>query len=418
MTHNLLVCTVGGSPEPIATSIKHWQPKRVILAPSVGDKGTQGVAEKLASELDVGACQLVVLNDAQDFNACVRQLHLVNTEVERWQASGADYQVVVDFTGGTKVMSAAMALVARRWRCLFSYIGGSARTKDGLGIVVDGAEQMLVTQNPWDALGYQAVEEACLLFDQYAFSAAESVLDAAQRKVEQQSVKRELSTCIHLCQAFGNWDRFQHKAAAQSLEQVLKNVNDLTAVFTNQRAESLRSELEKSQKFLNAIVERPQSQAMIVDLLGNAQRRGAEGRYDDAVARLYRAIESMAQLALAEHYQIPSTKAVPVDRIPTSLRGQFSAEGDTVMLGLQHAFLLLRELGSELGQRFEQLKLAEVSSPLTARNSSILAHGFAPVRKQVFDRLTNAALQLGDPASADLPKFPQLSAVQASTNPP
>jgi hypothetical protein len=38
-----------------------------------------------------------------------------------------------------------------------------------------GKEPTLVTQNPWNSLGNQTVEDACLLFDRHAFAAAAGV---------------------------------------------------------------------------------------------------------------------------------------------------------------------------------------------------------------------------------------------------
>ncbi len=36
----------------------------------------------------------------------------------------------------------------------------------------------------------------------------------------------------------------------------------------------------------------------MIDLLRNAERRAARGRYDDAAARLYRALEMLAQMRM------------------------------------------------------------------------------------------------------------------------
>ncbi|MDF1527403.1 MAG: hypothetical protein P1S59_14320, partial [bacterium] len=52
------------------------------------------------------------------------------------------------------------------------------------------------------------------------------------------------------------------------------------------------------------------------------------------------------------------------------------------------AYRLLRELGDEVGEQFAEAGLAnERSSPLAARNGSILAHGFQPVGANVYREL-------------------------------
>ncbi|OQX91368.1 MAG: hypothetical protein B6D58_08485, partial [candidate division Zixibacteria bacterium 4484_95] len=50
--------------------------------------------------------------------------------------------IVIDLTGGTKQMSAALALAATEQGLKVSYVGGEERTKDGLGTVVSGTEKI------------------------------------------------------------------------------------------------------------------------------------------------------------------------------------------------------------------------------------------------------------------------------------
>ena len=149
---------------------------------------------------------------------------------------------------------------------------------------------------------------------------------------------------------------------------------------------------------------------LVADLLANARRRIAEGRQDDAVARLYRAIEATAQVALRERHDIADTGAVPLDALPEDLRARCAtrAEAGTVKLGLQDAYALLRGRGDPAGERFFTLGLATEQSPLSARNQSILAHGFQPVGAKVTDALWQAALALSELAEDTLPVFPVL----------
>src|SRR5690606_13536121 len=146
-------------------------------------------------------------------------------EVGAWVERGSGFRVVVDFTGGTKCMSAAIALQASRWPCLFSYVGGSERTKDGVGIVVSGSEKVVHQANPWDALGHQAVEEFIILFDQRAFVAAANVAAAAKTQVSRADRKRELNVLEQLAKAFDAWDRFEHHVSRATFENVEKAAN-------------------------------------------------------------------------------------------------------------------------------------------------------------------------------------------------
>ena len=416
--HHLLICTVGGTPEPVVAAVRHWKPARVLLVHSIDTKPSAESVSKEPGLLQPGAWDTVELHDAQDFGDCVRMMRGLDQQIGAWRRKGPEYDVIVDFTGGTKCMSAALSLVSRRWPCAFSYVGGTERTKGGTGIVVSGKEQTLVTQNPWNALGYQAIEDACLLFDQHAFLPAAKLLDETRKAADDDAVKRRLSTFHQLCEGYGLWDRFQHKDAVQRIANVLKNATDLQAVLGSSRSEPVVRIIKQHHQALQTLVAQPRSRAMIADLMSNARRRKHEGRYDDGVARLYRAIESFAQLALAERYEIPSTDDVALERFPESLRARWEsrAENGKLLLGLRDAYVLLDELGDSAGKSFKDLGLHDPQrSPLTARNQSILAHGFQPVGHNVFDQLWSAAATLGDFTEAELPTFPRLAEPEATS---
>jgi CRISPR-associated protein (TIGR02710 family) len=409
--HRLLICTVGGTPDPIRASIRHWKPARVLFLAS---EATRKGAEAIANDDELvppGAWDVTVLRDAENFRECVRRMRGLAEDVERWRQKGEAYGVVVDFTGGTKCMSAALSLVAQRWPCTFSYVGGDERTKGGTGIVLSGSERAIFAENPWDALGYQAIDDACLLFDRQAFVPAAKLLADARSSADDHAVKRTLSTLHQLCEAYALWDRFQHKDGAQRIEAALKNATDLHAVFGATCSEALIATLRENHARLGELVAQPRSRAMVADLLANADRRRREARYDDGVARLYRAIESLGQLALAERHAIPQTDDVALERVPEPLREEWSSFGTKgkLKLGLQDAFRLLHVLGDEIGDVFRALELHDLErSPLSARNQSILAHGFHPVGEPVFRRLWDAAMKLGGFSDGHLARFPRL----------
>ncbi len=417
--HTLLVCTVGGSPEPIVATLKRWTPLRVWFVPTRETRpqiesaviplaGSEGLA------LDPGRYDLLELPDGQSFTACVNALRRLTPPVEEWLSRGDQYQVVVDFTGGTKCMSAALALHAHRWRCVFSYVGGRERTKEGVGVVVSGNEQVLHAHNPWDALGFQAVDQATVLFDQGAFASAIFLLKQARDNVGDPARKRELIAFLLLAQAYDAWDRFDHKGALAGLKNLQNSANDVVAVLGRERADRLQAQTSDHRSYLNKLLENSgPTMERVRDLLANALRRGREGRFEDGVARLYRAIEAIAQVRLAEKYAIANTKQVPLASLPEPLATEWASRAEksgSVFLGLQDAYRLLEALGDGLGLKFRELGLAARDrSPLVSRNNSILAHGFESVGESVFRPLRDTALQLAQVQEADLPFFPSLS---------
>ena len=423
--NHLLLYSVGGSPEPVAASIAHWKPARVIFLPSLETQSqieqiVAGAAER-GFDIPPGCYETRAVRDAEDFGACVSTFRELNHAVHEWLARGDKYGVIVDFTGGTKCMTSALALQARGWPCSFSYIGGGERTKNGVGIVVSGKERVLRTENPWNVLGYQAVEEAVTLFDRGARAEAAKLLEWTAYRISDGRVKRELTTLLMLVKAYDAWDRFDHKYALGSILNALKNGNDLLALFGGGAYRELCERLREHSAYLKYLVARrgKPDMAFATDLLANAKRRAEEGRFDDAVCRVYRAVEAIAQAVLNER-GFENTKEIPIDRLPAKLQDKWSGwvNDGMVSLALQDAYELLREIGDGVSESFIALGWDNRKEcPLSARNTSILAHGFEPVSESVFQQLWKGSLKLAGVTGDSLPRFPKLAANQPQSNP-
>jgi len=428
----LLVLTVGGAPEPIAASLACRDPEpveRALFVCSAASRSSLGVdqpplgapvrstvvglARELGCELRPAQFDIVTISNHQDLTGCVEQIRrALDPQVRSWLGRGAGYLVVADITGGTKCMSVALGLVARRWQCLFRYVGGQERTREGVGIVVNGKEQILYGQNPWDALGFEVAEQAFTLFDSGDCGAAERLLKDAKCKAKSPHVTRALAAAESLAAGFAAWDRFDHRTARTHFQNSVKGSHDLAWFVGEDRAAAIRRVVESWLARVPPVEEpRTPSRELLIDLLANAGRRRRELRFDDAVARLYRSVELMAQIRLLA-YGI-KTKAVPLDRIPEGCRAPLEAEavGGVVACGLQAAYRLLECLGDELGCVFRKLLPLPGKGCLEARNNSILAHGFDPAGekscKDVWDLAISLANIMGIVAS-DLPEFPRL----------
>lgn len=413
----LLICTVGGSPEPIVAALKQWRPVRVRFVHTPQTKADVEakivpMARAEGVDLDAGRYDLFELPDGQDLASCLDHLRQLAPVVAEWTARGASFQVVVDFTGGTKCMSAAIGIQASRWPSVFSYVGGNERTKDGVGVVVSGAEKIVHQANPWDALGHQAVEDYVVLFDQHAFIAAANLAAVTMKRVSRPDRKRELSSLGELAKALDAWDRFDHATSKNLLEGVRKAANDLRAVLGATKGDRVLAGTAQLVEHLGQLGQAtPPSRHHVLDLLANAKRRKDEGRFDDAVARLYRATEAIAQVTLKEGHGVESTENVPLERVPEPLRTTWATRANegSVALGLQDAYALLAALNDPIGKKFQDVGLSGTKSPLVARNRSILAHGFQRVSDTVFDKLWTSALSLAGGDTASLPSFPLLA---------
>ena len=417
--HILLIATVGGSPKPLAVSIAHWCPDRVVFVPS--SDTASGIA-KINHELEIkeytlneGQFVKVTLSDPQDFSLCVQEMRSrLASDVTEWCGRGAEYGCVVDFTGGTKCMSAALALVARRWpESTFSYVGGEKRDRNNVGIVVSGSEQIVHSTNPWDALGYQVVEDAVAAFDRHAFGEGTRMLRNAMIRIHDDSSRKcELNALAMFMNAYDLWSRSEYGRAFKEFENCEKRLNDLAeCLHPSPEKKCIRDYIKQAKSCLNSLkdgVDHP-TRAMLEDLTSDAARCRFEGRHVDAVARLYRAVEATAQLQLWEEYKILTGK-VTIDELPKSMRERLGKQstGRVVKLGLQDSYELLIQKQDPLGKRFELLGWNSDKSPLSKRNDSIAGHGFARVSSETSDELWKGTLMLAGISENDVFRFPRL----------
>ena len=438
----LLICTVGGTPQPVVKAIEKIRPERVIFvcskdtAPDLsGPKPRFSNPPRdarlisnppcdsppvqpqwLEADVNSAATEKVPVRDAQRVDLIIESIHKkLDDAVRKWFDRGAGHNVVVDITGGTKAMSAALALCARQWDCQFYYTGGTQREKANVGVVKDGSEQAFETANPWGALGYQAMDEFRLFFNKGNFAAAQMLADAEKKRTKDGSLTKKFQALGTLAKAYVQWESFKHNDALNILKEVRgRYANDMAACGEAFWNDTIQSQLERNIQQLQHLVDagKAASAALVRELLANAERRGAEGRLDDAVARLYRCTEAIAQAQLLSERRLDSA-AVPLEKLPDSLREKWSsrAEDGLLKLALQDDYALLAELRDGLGIAFRNQRMDGEKSPLSARNGSILAHGFQPISKAVYDELLKCVKELAGilagGADSDI-EFPQL----------
>jgi CRISPR-associated protein (TIGR02710 family) len=400
-------------------SLLAWQPVRVVFVCSadsrlqVADQILLRARER-GLDVDPGRYDISEIGDPSDLPSCLTAVRDLTEKVQDWMGRGHGFEVIVDITGGTKCMAAALAIQAARWPCTLSYVSGE-RDKGGLGVVVSGTERVVSHWNPWDDLGYQATEEFAVLFDQRDYPAAARSAEAAKTRARRDDARRELAALENLARGFAQWDHFDHKGAATRFADVQKAANDLRGALGRSRADRILNAIPRWLRWLQRLADASAPHTdHVVDLLANAGRRRDEARFDDAVARLYRAVEALAQVRLRETYGIATTAEVSLERLPEPLATRWAprASEGVVKLGLQDAYALLAARDDPVGRRFCELGLDGPESPLIARNASILAHGFERVSQPVFDRLWDAAFDLlrshDETAAGSLPSFPRL----------
>ena len=172
-------------------------------------------------------------------------------------------------------------------------------------------------------------------------------------------------------------------------------------------------DVEAHPEFLNRLTSPDvRDEAYILDLIANADRRAnIEGKYEDAVARLYSCLERGAKFRLQRRFSV-STENVKVEQIPEGIRAEFEqkyrdAREGKIRLPLSATYRLLDALGDDLGQYFIA-RQEEMHQFLSLRNLSPLGHGENPVGQEGYRRFRALLVELLEIDEQQLPRFATL----------
>jgi CRISPR-associated protein (TIGR02710 family) len=406
-TASAMIISVGGTPAPIISSIIHYKPVFISFFASQETVDNLSEIRRACSAQSLHfKSQVTLVDDVNDLLHCFEK---ADEAVKRVINEGFSRDsVIVDYTGGTKNMSVALALASVTRGFSFSYVGGKERTKGGVGVVIDGTEEVYRNFNPWDVFALEEKKTIALLFNQYQFAAAKELCERLSEKARKQ---RTLFKKIRLAvEGYQKWDLFRHKEAYESFRKArIEEIEEWKDPVFAEFAWKTRSNLPFLERLAQE-TKRP-SKYLILDLFANAERRFEEGKIDDAILRLYRLVEMVAQERLLSQYEINASDVKP-DELPLILREEFvrryrSGEDGKIKLPLNALFELLLSLGDDLGKLFDKNK-DQFRKIQYSRNQSYLAHGFNSSKETTYSDLRNFVVDLKIFTEDDLPTFPKI----------
>lgn len=382
MTAPVLLCTVGGSHQPILTAINNVKPRYVVFFctdtdPATGKPGSltqvegkgRPVEVRKGSEVDrlpniptlaglesgTYATRVIPADDL-DMGVAV-----VLEEIDGLRGRLPDAQIVADYTGGTKTMAVALAIAALERPGVEIRLVTGARAD--LVKVHDGTEHSCIV--PAEGIRLRRdMAPFIVAWERFAYGEAALALWAVATPRDR-ALRAELQIARDLSRAFDAWDRFDHPAAL--------------AVLDSYRARIGR-ELGLTLTFLKHLTAEPDDPrrmpARLWDLWLNAERRAAQGRYDDAVARLYRLTEWTAQWLLMQ--KGVDTADVRVEEIPDGLLLPADRSGKR-KAALMDAWAMVEHHGDDAARAFVKAERDRMLDQVRTRNASILAHGDTPI---------------------------------------
>ncbi|MFH1939722.1 MAG: TIGR02710 family CRISPR-associated CARF protein [bacterium] len=389
----ILILSVGGSSEPIVNAINFYKPDFVYFFCSSGHKGSaitidgpgepcgnkskskcpecgyeyyignpKGKAVVFQVGLSKDKYEIISVDDPDDLNLCYSKLVSLSTSIKKIYPEA---QIIANYTGGTKTMSAAMALVGimtEEWDL-------SLNKGPRLDIIKIKGGDIPVVINKWQIFAEQCLESAAKTLENYDYALADAIVSGLLSHPLEPSFERRLLRTRQLCVAFDCWDKFEHKKALELLQPCDK---DFFAYII-----PLKRILKKT---------KTTGYELVGDLLNNAERRATQQRYDDAIARLYRATELFAQIRIekTKGYKLGKLTLKELDEELRPEYSKYMKENDRLLLGLREDYELLYKMKDPIGNEFKENE-SSLLEALKYRNSSILAHGIIPLKEEDYN---------------------------------
>ncbi len=303
----------------------------------------------------------------EDLGGCIKEFDEIVKEYQK-----TDCILAFDITFGTKPMTAALAMIAQQKGNFISYVSGAQR--DQHGKVISGTERCIIHET----VNYRArmsITEAIKFFNNGLYRAAREVLlkyrDVLDERLEE---RRYIETILILINFQLAREDFHFDRAGESLKEIYSRYKVEFASLLNLNPESLSNKFEDIIKQLSALHENPFATGRLGELIASAKRAARIGRFNDAIARLYRALEFAGQLKLKEFNMIDDD-LLPLCRV---VEGRCERVDDYKQRpsGVAEIYRCLSALGVEGASRIMGPGDNQPNELLSRRNRSILAHGF------------------------------------------
>ena len=429
-----LILSCGGSPEPLIFSIKNINPDFVYFLCS--DDSKKEVEDILIdANFPKENHDIKIVKDHESLDESFAKSREIIKELQ------TDYDNIhIDFTGGTKPMVSGLVLAAIGENCSYSYVGtenSKGRDKNGLGIVQNGFEAIKEQKDPYDVFAVMEFERGMDFFNRYQFDAAGINFKAASQKLESDELKELSNLYIELVNLYDLWDKFNNKDNNKNtlnsiLDNILKKINSSENLLNHLNGEYPKfiPQIENNIEFLKlkiskkGVIKLEDVPYYLPDLLNNAYRRIEEGKYDDAVARLYRAIELIAQVKLTENkiidehvlisnaefklnkLDIHNLENIDVNNVVENFSEYYESE-KRFGVGLKKSYIVLEAFGIKFAS--EYLNDNNIRDNIKLRNSSILAHGLKPIDKQKANELYSQVFGYAKKAFPEVEKYMKMA---------
>lgn len=403
-TVDLLVSVAGYSPETTIVTAGVLQPREVLVISSGLPYDNIDIIADFLKKCGLRPSQFhherCTSADLSVFEIICRRVK--QHRQTRIDAAGNDNhgEILVDITGGKKVMSAGAAMAASELDLRISYVDNiyDPHRRNASS----GSEEIVLLDSPYSLYGVAELRRADHDFDLGAYEAARTRYEKLAERLNEPAVARFLRDLSGFYEAWRNLNIEGLQKAMPRLQERLAEPTPL--------ARSYRAQLDEQLDFVARLVaeDRP-ARVMTLFLLGEANMLAR--RYDFSALLFYRTIEASIASRIEQRYRgllCEKPDYAIIDPDFEALRERFKAAAREVMpkeeppelpreISCFHGALLLRAERDELlGQaHFDQPKaLTSLRNLMSVRNKSILAHGYRSVSEKDCNDLRGPAERL------------------------
>ncbi len=417
-----LIISVGTSYEPIVLNIKLFQPSRILfLYTEKTEKTLNQIVEYTKLAADCYEKRKVHEVEVLDIYREIKRSYL------EWNQPQKMY---IDFTGGTKAMSAAAAMAGALINIQMIYVGTADYLED-FRKPNPGSETLFYITNPLSVFGDLEIEKAFTLFKQYNYSGAQERLIFLKENIPDAEIRQQLNFVYLLARAYEAWDALDFRLAYEYMRQLNhelhrdrmhKNYFLMDSMGRLQKQEVILGFLckipllIKDKKNMEILINKDIITALMFTMYQNALIREKQEKYDMSTLLFYRLIEMVAQRRLS-HYNLNAsqmdyekikvhtkrmTEWIPLDKqarvvllkekIMDIKQQLFGRPGNGYLpeqISLLDGFIILLAFNDPIvqdksGNNMNYLK--RMRSMVYLRNNSIFAHGLGPVSKDDFKK--------------------------------
>jgi len=376
-----LILTVGAQGEQIKFSIDNITPEYLGLIGTDTPQCKKTIDEVfLHSKLPATKVKIEYAND--DPKEVKEIIHKFLNIYEWLKKEGLnDNEIAVDPTGGRKWMSAGIYIISS-FKGLdlvyvdVPYVNGKPDSKN---------MKLVYIGNAYEQTGFLEESKADELFNKYNFGPAIKIYEFLSQKL---SDPRRVEIKKQIAEGFNQWNQFSFENAHKNLLDAFGKINQYGILTElNSKIEKylqileILKQNETSGKSYFELLKDPQfSEKILLNLIATSERYAEINHYDFAVVLLYRILEFIAQIKLAQRNidtgnitkEIKEKYNQDFKRITKEIFGAESEIPDRI--ALLHSWILLYCIKDEIVQKEESKFLKGMREQVNVRDLLWIEH--------------------------------------------